>query len=100
MLARSPGISVFLRHAPLAYSSKSSPGFTDLSMPARSMPMVGAALAVVLAGAGGVPALSDGDCALQPTIRAVVRIQPMRCCMGRVSRRWGAIMAPEGRGGA
>src|SRR5678815_154619 len=31
MLARSAGISVFLRHPPLAYSSKSSPGFTSRS---------------------------------------------------------------------
>jgi hypothetical protein len=47
--------SVLLRQPPLAYSSKSSPGLTFLSMPARSTPSVGAALAVVAAAAGFVP---------------------------------------------
>src|SRR3546814_4150947 len=46
VLERSAGISAALRQPPLAYSSKSSPGCTDLSRPARSMPITGAAGAV------------------------------------------------------
>src|SRR5256885_11632041 len=36
---RSPGIWVFFTQLPFAYAKKSSPGGTDLSMPARSRPM-------------------------------------------------------------
>src|SRR5256885_16583533 len=35
---RSPGIWVFFTQLPFAYAKKSSPGATDLSMPARSRP--------------------------------------------------------------
>src|SRR5437763_11796136 len=36
---RSAGISVFFIQLPFAYAKKSSPGATDLSMPARSIPV-------------------------------------------------------------
>jgi hypothetical protein len=50
-LVRSAGISVAFSQAPLAKALKSSPGFTDRSMPARSMPI-------------SVPAAVAGDVSL------------------------------------
>src|SRR5690606_27804395 len=60
VLERSAGISVALRQPPLAYCSKSSPGCTVLSRPARSMPITGAAGAVAAGGVASSAAEGDG----------------------------------------
>src|SRR6478672_8836349 len=88
MLARSAGISVAFFHAPLAYRSKSSPGFTDLSMPARSMPAVGAAAWSVGAlrwQADSVARMASARAAR----RTVVVMREPRGGDPRILRRWG-----------
>jgi len=67
VLERSAGISAVFSQPPLAYSLKSSPGCTDLSMPATSMPMTGCAGAVAAGGAGVFAASSAVGVRVQAT---------------------------------
>src|SRR3546814_700663 len=76
VLERSAGISAALRQPPLAYSSKSSPGCTDLSRPARSMPITGAAGAVA-AGVAVAESSAEG---------VGVRLQATQAQMASASR--------------
>src|SRR5690606_36441835 len=94
VLARSAGISVVLRQPPLAYASKSSPGCTLVSMPARSMPITGSAGVAAMSGAWSVAAWESvgageqahrAQIAIASRVGRIARMAGPSCRQGRPS---------------